>query len=55
VSHSLEQIKQLCTKVVWLEHGKIIEIGNPIEVCNKYYKKLMGKEYKERSDNDDNN
>ena len=36
----IEQIKELCTKVVWVEHGKIVEIGNPKEVCNNYYKKL---------------
>ena len=50
VSHSLESIKQLCTKVVWLEHGKIIEIGKPDVVCNKYYKKQLGKDYKEKND-----
>ena len=26
VSHSLESIKALCTKVVWLEHGKVIKM-----------------------------
>lgn len=41
VSHSLEQIKELCSKVVWLEHGKIIEIGNTKEICDKYYNKQM--------------
>ena len=50
VSHSIESIKQLCTKVVWLEHGRIIEIGKPDVVCNHYYKKQMGKEYKEKSE-----
>ena len=42
VSHSLESIKELCTKVVWIEHGKVIEIGDAKTVCNKYYKKQMG-------------
>lgn len=41
VSHSLQSIKDLCTKVVWLEHGKIIKIGNANEVCDEYYKKQM--------------
>ncbi len=48
VSHSIESIKELCTKVVWLEHGEIVEIGNPEKVCNKYYKKQLGHEYKEK-------
>ena len=29
VSHSIDSIKSLCTKVVWLEHGKIIKMGDP--------------------------
>lgn len=41
VSHSLESIKDLCTKVIWLEHGKIIKIGNAKEICDEYYKKQM--------------
>ncbi len=44
VSHSLESIKELCNKVVWLDKGKIVKIGDPIEVCNEYYdKQLKGK------------
>ena len=43
VSHSLESIKELCTKVVWLDHGKIIEAGDTKTVCDKYYKHQMGK------------
>ena len=48
VSHSIDSIKELCTKVVWLEHGKIIEIGDPDKICAKYYKKQMGKELEEK-------
>ena len=48
VSHSLESIQELCTKVVWLEHGRMVEIGDPNVVCPHYYKKQMGKEYKEK-------
>ena len=35
VSHSLQSIKDLCTKVVWLEHGKVIKIGDTKEVCDE--------------------
>ena len=41
VSHSLESIKDLCTKVVWLEHGKVIKMGNTKEICDEYYKSQM--------------
>ena len=36
VSHSLEQIKEMCNKVLWLEHGQVIEMGSTQNVCNKY-------------------
>lgn len=44
VSHSLDSIKELCTKVVWLEHGQIVDIGEPEKICNEYYKKQLGKD-----------
>ena len=37
VSHSLEAIKELCTKVVWLDHGEIVEIGDTKKICDMYY------------------
>jgi len=37
VSHSIEQIKSLCNRVVWLEHGKVRKIGPAKEVCEEYY------------------
>lgn len=36
VSHSVQSIKDLCTKVVWIEHGEIQMIGDPKEICDKY-------------------
>ena len=43
VSHSLESIKELCNRVVWLEHGQIVKIGETQKICQEYYKKQMGK------------
>lgn len=42
VSHSLESIKDLCTKVVWLEHGKVVKIGDTKKICDEYYKEQIG-------------
>ena len=42
VSHSIDSIKSLCTKVVWLEHGKTIKMGDPKEICDEYIKKQLG-------------
>ena len=43
VSHSLESIKDLCDKVVWIEHGKMIKMGPAKQICEEYYKKQLGK------------
>lgn len=39
VSHSLESIKKLCDKVIWLDHGKIVKVGGK-DVCDEYYKEV---------------
>ena len=36
VSHNLEQIREMCNKVVWLEHGHIKRYGPVEEVCDAY-------------------
>ncbi len=41
VSHSLESIKDLCNKVVWLDHGQVVKMGDTKEICDEYYKEQM--------------
>ena len=36
VSHSLEQIREMCNRVVWLEHGHMKMVGDVKEVCDVY-------------------
>lgn len=36
VSHNEEQVKELCQKAVWLEHGTVKMIGPTQEVCDTY-------------------
>lgn len=36
VSHSLEQVKNLCTKVLWLEKGRQIGFGDTAVLCELY-------------------
>ena len=47
VSHSLESIRDICDRVIWLDHGKIVKIGPSKEVCDDYYFKQMGITYQE--------
>ena len=37
VSHSLAQIEKICNRVVWLDHGKVVKIGDAKEICQEYY------------------
>nr|WP_317438458.1 ABC transporter ATP-binding protein [uncultured Enterocloster sp.] len=37
VSHSLDQIRELCNRVVWLDHGKVVMQGEAAEVCDAYH------------------
>ena len=36
VSHSSETIENFCSKVIWLERGKIKKIGNPSIILSEY-------------------
>lgn len=38
VSHALQQIRDLCNRVIWLDHGKVIMDGETHEVCDAYEK-----------------
>ena len=38
VSHSLDNVRELCNQVLWLNDGNVIEIGTPDEVVPKYEK-----------------
>ncbi len=41
VSHSINQIKRLCNRVVWLESGRVKEIGKTSDICRKYEADLL--------------
>ena len=36
VSHSLDQIRRLCDRVIWLDHGEVMAIGETQEICQRY-------------------
>ena len=37
VSHSVQQIRSLCNKVLWLDHGRQMEFGTDVEkICDSY-------------------
>lgn len=36
VSHTLSQIREMCNRVLWLEHGRTKMMGETDEVCDAY-------------------
>jgi len=37
VSHNIRQVERLCSRVMLMNHGKIIKDGEPKEICNAFY------------------
>ena len=42
VSHSGDEVKELCQKAVWLDHGNLMAYGNTEEVYDLYERKYSG-------------
>lgn len=40
VSHNIEQIRRLCNRVIFLDHGKIMDDGDPQTIIAQYQQKL---------------
>lgn len=44
VSHSLDQVRKMCNKILWLHKGKQIEFGEDVKgICDRYQEFLDGK------------
>ena len=43
VSHSLNQIRELCNKILWLHRGKQIDFGEAEPICDRYERFLAEK------------
>lgn len=42
VSHSLEQVRKMCNKVLWLDNGNQIAFGETQPICDEYQRFLEG-------------
>ncbi|MBQ0037981.1 MAG: ABC transporter ATP-binding protein [Clostridiales bacterium] len=44
VSHSLNQVRSMCSKILWLHKGRQIEFGDDVQaICDRYQEFLDGK------------
>ena len=41
VSHSMAEVRRLCTRAIWIEDGRIREQGDPSEVIRSYHRALL--------------
>lgn len=46
VSHSLNTIKEICSKTIWIDNGTLIDFDTTEKVVNEYTKFMEGKEPK---------
>lgn len=47
VSHDIGTVKQLCNRVLWIEHGVQQMVGDSVEVCNEYSNSILKKRARE--------
>ena len=36
VSHNIDQIRRLCDRVIWLDHGRVVDEGDTNRICDLY-------------------
>lgn len=42
VSHSMDTVVSMCSRVMWLDHGKVLAVGDPKEIVAMYRKGKVG-------------
>jgi ABC-type polysaccharide/polyol phosphate transport system ATPase subunit len=42
VTHQLDQVRNLCDRALWLDHGRIEAIGDPMRVVDAYLQEVSG-------------
>ena len=47
VSHDIATVKQMCSRVLWIEKGVQQMVGDSVEVCNAYSNSILEKRAKE--------
>lgn len=50
VSHNTKSVESLCTKVLWLDRGKMVLSGDAKEVCHQYLSTVEAKKEQEKKD-----
>ncbi len=49
VSHNMQQVREMCNKAIWLNHGKVLRVGDAEGICNEYETKIAAIKEEERA------
>ena len=41
VSHNNGAVKAICNKAVWLDHGRVVDVGSAEDICEKYEESMQ--------------
>lgn len=52
VTHQLDLVRQLCDRAIWLDHGEVCGIGDPMRIVDAYLQRVSGTETVEERDRD---
>jgi len=42
VTHDMSSIKNLCDRAIWLEHGNVVDAGDPADLVEAYTERMLG-------------
>ena len=42
VTHDMSSIKNLCDRAIWLEHGTVVDAGDPSDLVEAYTERMLG-------------
>lgn len=42
VTHQLDQVRNLCDRALWIDHGEAVMIGDPVRVVDAYLQQVAG-------------
>ena len=45
VSHSLDKVREICHRVLWLDHGRMLDIGATEDICDAYEASILAGEH----------
>lgn len=44
VTHQLDLVRQLCDRALWLDHGEVCGLGDPVRIVDQYLQRVSGTE-----------